>query len=288
MTEPDFLTDAGRKPKLKAPPKTCDTHSHIYGPLDKYPRQVSETRIATLEAYKGMLDRLGIERCVIVHSSMYGYDNSVTLDAIAALGQDMARGSAVIPGDISREELQRLHDGGMRGVRVSSSNDDISIDNADKIAARIAPLGWILQLQEKTPNWISRTGPMLKDLPCPVVFDHFGRTSVAESAGGAEFQTLLKLLADNDNIWVRLSALYTNSRSGPPDYADVAERAKALVATRPDRLLFAMNWPHPRFPFPGVVDSADCLDPFEEWIPDEKTREMVLATNAGKLYGFDT
>src|SRR5918997_5670552 len=116
MRDPDFITDSGRQAKLKVPPKTCDTHSHIYGPFDRFPRQVSSTRLATVEAYTGMLDRLGIERCVIVHSSMYGYDNSVSLDAIAAIGQERARGTAVIPLDISDEALQQLHQGGMRGV----------------------------------------------------------------------------------------------------------------------------------------------------------------------------
>lgn len=227
MSDPDFIKDSGRKPRLKAPPKTCDTHSHIYGPLDRFPRQVSATRLATVEAYTGMLDRLGIERCVIVHSSMYGYDNAVSLAAIAAIGQGRARGTAVIPLAISDEELQRLHTGGMRGVRVSSSNDDITLATAEQVAARIAPLGWILQVQDKAKGWVQQYGPMLKDLPCPVVFDHFGRTPPEESAAGAEFQALLRLLADHDNIWVRLSALYTNSRSGPPAYADLGAREGA-------------------------------------------------------------
>ena len=74
MSDPDFIQDSGRKPKLKAPPKTYDTHSHIYGSLDRFPRQVANTRLATVEAYTAMLERLGIERCVIVHSSMYGFD----------------------------------------------------------------------------------------------------------------------------------------------------------------------------------------------------------------------
>ena len=98
MTDSDFITDSGRAPKLKAPSKACDTHSHIYGPVDRYPRTVSSSRIATLEAYKDMLDRLGIERCVIVHSSMYGTDNSVSLDAIAALGRDRESAQAQLAG----------------------------------------------------------------------------------------------------------------------------------------------------------------------------------------------
>ena len=288
MTDIDFIKDAGRAPALKAPAKSCDTHSHVYGPVARYPRTGSSERLATLDAYTGMLDRLGSERCVIVHSSMYGYDNSVSLDAIAAIGQDRARGTAVIPPDTADDELRQLHDGGMRGVRISSSNDDITLATADRVAERIAPLGWILQLQEKSPGWITREGARLSSFPCPVVFDHYGRTPAEEGAEGKEFQALLDLLTKSDNIWVRLSALYSNSLEGPPGYGDLAERTRLLADARPDRLLWAMNWPHPGFRFGDVPDSADCLDPFLDWIPDAETREMVFATNAGRLYGFDS
>ena len=287
MTNPDFITDKGRKPKLIAPPKACDTHSHIYGPLDQFPRTGDSTRLASLEAYRGMLARLGIERSVIVHSSAYGFDNSVTLDAIATIGQDRARGTAVIPKNISFEELQKLHAGGMRGVRVSGSGGELSAFDADKIAAQIVDLGWVLQLQERSANWIQKIAPMAKELPVPTIFDHLGKTPIDENTAGAEFHALIKLLEECDHIWVKIAAIYSNSLSGPPDYADVGDRVRVLAQTRPDRLIWGINWPHPRFRFPGGAESADVLDPLLDWIPDEKVRKMVLADNPGKLYGFD-
>ena len=73
--------DKTRRPKRKAPPKSCDTHSHVYGPTDLYPpREGLTPRFAPVEAYRAMLDGIGVERCVIVHSSFYGYDNRCTLD----------------------------------------------------------------------------------------------------------------------------------------------------------------------------------------------------------------
>ena len=60
MTDIDFTEDAGRAPFFKAPPKTCDTHSHIYGALEQYPRTVDNKRMATVDAYKATLKRLGI------------------------------------------------------------------------------------------------------------------------------------------------------------------------------------------------------------------------------------
>lgn len=288
MTDPNFITDKGRKPKLIAPPNSCDTHSHVYGPLDQFPRTNGSTRLATLEAYRGMLARLGIERCVVVHSSACGFDNSVTLDAIAQIGQDRARGMAVIPTDITKEELHKLHAGGMRGVRVSGHGAELSAFDADKIAAQIADLGWALQLQEPSPGWVQKIAPMAKELPIPTIFDHLGKTPVEESTAGEDFHALVKLLEDNDHIWVKIAAIYSNSNAGPPNYVDVGDRVRVLTETRPDRVIWGVNWPHPRFKFDGIAESADVLDPLLDWIPDETTRKMVLADNPGKLYGFDS
>ena len=49
----------------------------------------------------------------------HGFDNTVTTDAIAALG-DSARGIAVVPPDISDEALRVLDAKGIRGLRLST------------------------------------------------------------------------------------------------------------------------------------------------------------------------
>src|SRR5512139_4087225 len=102
------VSGEGRKPRLIAPPKACETHSHIFGPADHYPRFPGRTPpnwTASLEAYETMLRRLGIERCVIVQPSLYSTDNRCTLDAIRQLGLSRARGVAVTKKDVSQKEL---------------------------------------------------------------------------------------------------------------------------------------------------------------------------------------
>ncbi len=61
--------EASAGPALKAPPDTIDTHIHVYGPPDRYP--VAPTNRlpvpdAPLDAYKRVMDRLGIAGCVVV------------------------------------------------------------------------------------------------------------------------------------------------------------------------------------------------------------------------------
>ena len=97
----------------------------------------------------------------------------------------------------------------------------------------------------------------------------------------------MKLLEDNDHVWVKIAAIYSNSNTGPPDYVDVGDRVRVLTQTRPNRIIWGVNWPHPHFKFNGVAESADVLDPLLDWIPEETTRKLVLADNPGKLYGFD-
>jgi D-galactarolactone isomerase len=279
--------DVGRKPRLKTPPKSCDTHSHVYGPRDVYPHVAGrESRYAPVEAYRAMLDRLGIERAVIVQPSLYGLNNRCTLDAIAALGQDRARGTAVVTPDATTEELRRLHEGGIRGIRISHGGDELSPEVANDVARMIAPFGWVLQMQDSRERWIEDAAPYLSDLPVPLIFDHLGRTPAAEGAASSEFKALVRLL-ETGRIWVKISGVYYSSLAAHPLYEDAIERIRILVDTRPDRVLWALNWPHPGLPFSDEADSADFLDPLLEWVPDETTRRMILADNPGKLYGFD-
>ena len=69
-----------------------------------------------------------------------------TLDAIAGYGPN-ARGIAVVEPDISETELERLHDGGMRGLRLNVLfGGGVGLHALEPLAEKIAPLGWHLQL----------------------------------------------------------------------------------------------------------------------------------------------
>jgi D-galactarolactone isomerase len=98
------------------------------------------------------------------------------------------------------------------------------------------------------------------------------------------FQCLLRLL-DTGRCWVKLSAPYETSKSGPPGYADVSVLARELVARNPQRCVWASNWPHPnRDPPPS---NADMLDLLLGWAPDEAVRNRILVDNPAKLYALD-
>ncbi|HVV20739.1 MAG TPA: amidohydrolase family protein, partial [Pseudonocardiaceae bacterium] len=107
------------KPTYQPPPGAVDVHCHIFGPGDRFP-YAPERKYTPCDASKEQLfalrDFLGFERNVIVQATCHGADNSAVVDALLTAG-DRARGVATVRGDVTDEELARLHEAGMRGVR---------------------------------------------------------------------------------------------------------------------------------------------------------------------------
>lgn len=272
------------KPKLKAPPGTCDTHMHIYNP--KYPRAPTakiDAPAAPVSAYRKMCDRLGIERTVVVQPSTYGKDNRCTLEAVAAIGPN-ARCVVVVDQNVSDAELDRLTRLGARGIRFFMlAGAPLPWDILETMSARVAPFGWHVQLQLDGRDLPERAA-MLKRLAGTLVIDHVGKFLEPIPLDHPGFRTLQRLV-DSGRTWVKLSAPYEVSKAGPPNYDDVGKLAKALAKAAPERMLWATNWPHPT-PGAPVPDDAWMLDMLLDWIPDQGARNKALVDNPAQLYGF--
>ena len=83
-----------RKPRHAIPAGAIDCHCHVFEDQKKYPlvAQRSYTPpLCTLNDYLRMSEMLGVTRMVQVNASTYGFDNTVTLDLIAKLGQKRTR-----------------------------------------------------------------------------------------------------------------------------------------------------------------------------------------------------
>jgi len=274
-------------PRFKAPAHACDCHAHIYDPRfpmawPSLPRVVG----ATVREYRLLQERMGIERAVIVQPAAYGTDNRVTVDAVAQLGLDKARGIAVAHPSITDEELAALHEAGIRGLRFSIHDPHTEIAGADMIeplAPRLHALGWHVQVHARAEQ-LAGLESMLGALPCDVVLDHFARLPQPEGVLHAAMSAVKRLL-DQGRTWVKLCAPYLDSRSGSPRYADLKPVAKAFVKHAPERVVWGSDWPHPTEPL-AKPDDAALLDVLQEWIGDEATRKRVLVSNPVELYGF--
>ena len=106
MTEPCQGPDPHpKKPIIAPPPGACDTHAHVFGPLDRFPFSPGRGYTppeATPEDFEGLLSALGIDRAVIVHGSAHGSDNRASARAAC---QGIAKPVAVGQGDAVIEGL---------------------------------------------------------------------------------------------------------------------------------------------------------------------------------------
>jgi D-galactarolactone isomerase len=265
-------------------PGACDCHVHIYD--DRF-AQVPNLAVipprAPVSAYRDVQRRLGLERVVIVQPAAYGFDNSCTLDAVAQLGKS-ARGICLVQPDVADSVISGLHDGGMRGVRYMMIGGPLRWDSLEPMAARLAGFGWMINLQLD-----GRTLPeheeVLKRLPCTLVIDHNGKFLEPVAPEHPSFQSLLRVL-DTGRAWIKLSAPYETSKSGPPAYEDVSLLARTLARKFPERCLWASNWPHPgRNPAPPDEALYGLLP---SWADTDSLRQRILVENPQQLYGFSS
>lgn len=276
---------SGRAPRLKAPPGTCDTHMHFYG--RGYARAASAPEpppAASVADYRQIQDWLGCQRVVVVQPNAYGHDNRCTLDAVAALGPE-ARAVVVVAPDISEAKLASLHAQGARGVRIMNlPGGTVKIALLEETAARVRPLGWhpIVQVDGRE---LDQHEALLRRLQGPYIIDHVGKFLEPVAPSHPGFKALLRLV-ERGNCYVKLSAPYEVSKSGPPNYDDVGVLAKALVRLAPERMLWASNWPHPSAPAGKYPDDSDLLDLLLDWAPDALLRQKILVDNPARLYGF--
>jgi 2-pyrone-4,6-dicarboxylate lactonase len=276
-----------RSPSYVLPPDACDCHSHIFGPLLRFPYASTRSYTppeASLAAYLQMLDILGLARAVLVQPSVYGDDNGCLLDGLAKSPRRL-RGVVVIdPRELGDRTIAEWSAKGVRGVRMNTwTPGGLPLDEIESIAARLAEIGWHLDLITDTCERLAETEHRLRALPCEVVIEQMGRIKGDQPITTPGFRALLRLL-DHGRCWVKLSHAYHISTAGPP-YGDTISPARALVAVAPERLVWGSDWPHPMLHGPMPNDGS-LVDLLAAWVPDETQRRAVLVDNPARLYGF--
>jgi D-galactarolactone isomerase len=275
------------RPQLKAPAGACDCHMHFYDTADRYPVAPTAAFLpppATLADYHRVQSQLGLERVVVVQPTAYGTDNRCTMDAVTEIGE-AARAVVVVDQSASDQDIETLTRDGARGIRFHMFQAGVlPWDILEEMAARVHAFGWHIQLQCNGRELPERE-TMLRRLPGTLVIDHIGRFHDPVPPDHPAFRTLLGLL-ESGRVWIKLSAPYESSRSGPPRYEDVSLLARELVKAAPERMLWASNWPHPGHDDPAERDEALLLDLLLDWAPDDATRDRILTENPAALYGF--
>jgi predicted TIM-barrel fold metal-dependent hydrolase len=104
------------------PRGAVDCHVHVFPDPAKFPFWSGRgytPPVATADDLLALQKALHMDHVVIVTPSVYGTDNSATLDGIKQLGPQRARGIAVIDEKTSAADLDAMHKGGIRGIRIN-------------------------------------------------------------------------------------------------------------------------------------------------------------------------
>ncbi len=273
----------------------CDTHVHVIGEAARYPMVEGRhytpgpASVAQLQAH---LQRQALDSAVIIQPSVYGTDNRCLLDALADM-KGAARGVAVPDRAVSAATLQAWHVQGVRGIRINleSAGQAQAAALAQELshwAPRIAGLGWHLQVYaplQAVVEGMNEAGP----LPVPVVLDHFALWNDVAAEAGLR-QAVADKLARGE-VYIKLSASYRV----PLAARELKALALHWLQLRPDRLLWASDWPHTNRE-PGrhrlevsayrAIASQQLVQEREGWLASPEARRQVLVDNPSRLYGF--
>ncbi|MCB1409794.1 MAG: amidohydrolase family protein [Rhodobacter sp.] len=275
-----------KKPDFVLPKGSVDAHCHVFGPSAQFP-YAPERKYTPGDAGKDKLfelrDFLGFERNVIVQATCHGKDNRAMVDACIAAG-DKARGVASVGKDITRDELKAMHEGGVRGVRfnfvkrlVDATPQEVFIG----IAEKIQEFGWSIVVYFEAADLEGLT-PFLRKLPGIIVVDHMGRPDVSKGVDHPDFQRFIDLMAQNENIWTKVTCPERLTVQGAP-YDDVVPYYQAIVDRFEDRVLWGTDWPHPNMKS-HMPDDGALVDYIPRIARTEAQRQKLLIDNPMRLY----
>lgn len=277
-----------KKPAGHLPEGAFDAHFHVFGDPKQYPPLPGVEHVlpdATPEAALRMHSALGISGGLLVATTAYGTDHQIMLDALKTLGAGY-RGCALaaVLTDTSDEHLQRLDAAGIRGVRFNFLKEIGRGFDATKIGRaldRCRELGWYAKVQPDYHVPLESIA-LFERLDIPVIIDHLGRARPEDGLSGPAISKVTELL-QRGNYWVLLSNPYKVSGSSFP-WEDVVPIVRSYVEAAPDRLLWALDWPHTFHTVPAPNDGE--LVDFLLLATDEAERRKILVENPAHLFGI--
>jgi predicted TIM-barrel fold metal-dependent hydrolase len=284
------MPPAPRAPKTAPPAAACDAHVHVVAGKDDFP--LWEGRVENpavgpdfegwIDLYRAHLDALGFSKGLIVHSILYGTDNSVTVAALKRLGANF-KGVGLLPDTATDAQLDQFVDDNLKAVRLNYVHGGVlSWDGAKAMAPRLADRNLHIQMLLHSHLHMAELEDDIRALPVPLVIDHVGWPDLALGTSDPGFQRLLRLVGDG-HVHIKLSAIY---RLCAAPYDQAAPFVAALAAANPAACLWGSDWPHLMLNRAHMPDAATLLDAFHDVVTSMKNRETILVHAPDKLF-FD-
>ena len=291
MTEPKTILAPDPnpiKPQYTPPAGACDAHCHVFGPGAKFAYSANRSYTppdAPKQQLAALHKHLGFSRAVLVQASCHGLDNGALVDALT-WSQGAWRGVCMIDDTVSDAELETLHAAGVRGARFNfvahlGGAPDLKVIEA--VVARIAPLGWHLQVHLDAEDILTYRDFLL-GLEMPFIIDHMGRVVAKNGLDQRPFKLMLDLMREA-RVWTKVSGFERVSSAGKP-FHDAMPYAQALVEAAPERVLWGTDYPHPNVK--EMPNDGEQVDLFAQTITDEAMRIRILVDNPTRLYWPET
>jgi predicted TIM-barrel fold metal-dependent hydrolase len=259
-------------------PGTTDCHFHVFRPGAPLavPRNYTP-HMLQLSDWLDYAGAVGISRGVLVQPSVYGFDNTVLLEALR-VAPDRLRGVVVLRPEVTVAEIERLHDQGVRGIRCNTRNlGGLGLDAAAQLAKKVSAFGWIMQFQVR-PEQLDMLGPIVAAFDLPIVIDHLGFIDPSDHEGAVR---QLQGLLDGGRCYAKISAPYRLGGTAP--YRHFGAVAATLAGTHPERLLWGSDWPHTEL-WDAMPDDAELIDLAFDWLGSSATRRLVLVDTPQSLF----
>ena len=264
------------------PDQACDAHVHLIGDDNAlWEGRVENPPPGSLDIwlnrYRAHLNTLGCTRGVIVHSILYGGDNSITLEATRRMG-DQFRAVCLISDSATEAEIAALANKGCKAVRLNYVHGGLlRWAGMKRLAPMLAGHGLHVEMLAHSHLHLEELAPQVPSLPVQIVFDHCAWPD--PTLGLTDGQKALERLLADGHCWTKLSATY---RHTPKPRTLIQRVAKA----NPDRILWGSDWPHLMLNGVPMPDAGEELNVVLSAIPDQATRQKLFSENPAHLYGF--
>ena len=251
-----------------ARPPACDCHFHVFTASQSSPgARYQPAYTASFGDWRALSGKAGIGRGIVVQPSFLGADNRLLLQTLQQAPEAL-RGVAVVADNVNLVEMRRLHDTGVRGIRLNLMASGMHLELHADVGRIATLLPWV-------PSGVT------------VVLDHFAKPAAA-NADDPTLRAVQRRAGNGDAVYITLSGVYrlggSDERSGSMPGNDHARMLARLWldVLGSKRLLWGSDWPCTNH---EVHADYDRLRSQLDWlIADDATRAAILADNPAALY----
>lgn len=287
------------------PAGSWDTHLHTFNPA-RHPYEPDSPYFPPASTVQSALARLPADNYVFVMAMPEGTRPANVLESVAHVTSTpttdgsrkrQARATVVLDLDtVDDAQLRTLHSQGVRSVRVHArgavtkglTGDEALGQYLETVARRIAPLGWSVDGQLRTAQWV-RFAPLMKRLHDEIGVEfvgdhHFYLT--AGDYGSDEYKTIIDLV-ESGVAYTKISGLTQRVGTGQDPEAMRLVSLGLASAAGGNRAVYGSDWPHVvstggSSEVVGFDEKAEAAT-YRRWFGDELFRK-IMVDNPSKLY----